>query len=204
MGRGNPLTLWGASAASHEVGARIAIESFWTKQAMDTWEVLRGSRVTILARYMWLKVEIFSTNFKEIFRAQLITLLARGLVEKTFNRISRDNIVTGCTRNISTTSAKKISITFLAPLSRLAALSTSANFGSDDVKHFQSHFSRHYRDQRHSQPLQSLVDVKTFQLHFPFLLLTFFKASDADGNMEDWETFRPLRGFFSLTWKWLG
>ena len=43
----NPLRLCGASAASHEVGARNAIESFSTKQAL---EVLRGPLVTILAR----------------------------------------------------------------------------------------------------------------------------------------------------------
>ena len=42
-----PLRLCGASAANHEVGARNAIESFLTKQAL---EVLRGPLVTILAR----------------------------------------------------------------------------------------------------------------------------------------------------------
>ena len=45
----NPLRLCGASAANHEVGARNAIESFLTKQAL---EVLRGPLVTILARYV--------------------------------------------------------------------------------------------------------------------------------------------------------
>ena len=60
----NPLRLCGASAANHEVGARNAIESFLTKQALD---VLRGPLVTILARYMRLKIDIFSTNLKEIF-----------------------------------------------------------------------------------------------------------------------------------------
>ena len=69
----NPLRLCGASAANHEVGARNAIESFLTKQAL---EVLRGPLVTILARYMRFKIDIFSTNFKEIFRARLVTLLA--------------------------------------------------------------------------------------------------------------------------------
>ena len=44
-----PLRLCRASAASHEVGARSAIESFWTKQAL---EVLGRSLVTILARYV--------------------------------------------------------------------------------------------------------------------------------------------------------
>ena len=57
----NPLRLCGASAANHEVGTRNAIESFLTKQAV---EVLRGPLVTILARYMRLKMDIFSTNFK--------------------------------------------------------------------------------------------------------------------------------------------
>ena len=57
----NPLRPCGASAANHEVGARNAIESFLTKQAL---EVLRGPLVTILARYMRLKIDIFSTNFK--------------------------------------------------------------------------------------------------------------------------------------------
>ena len=52
----NPLSLCGASAANHEVGARNAIESFLTKQAL---EVLRGPLVTILARYMRLKIDIF-------------------------------------------------------------------------------------------------------------------------------------------------
>ena len=46
----------GATAASHEVGVRNAIESFSTKQAM---ELLRGPLVTILARYMRLKIDIF-------------------------------------------------------------------------------------------------------------------------------------------------
>ena len=69
----NPLKLCGASAANHEVGARNAIESFLTKQAL---EVLRGPLVTKLARYMRVKIDIFSTNFKEIFRARLVTLLA--------------------------------------------------------------------------------------------------------------------------------
>ena len=70
----NPLRLCGASAANHEVGARNAIERFLTKQAL---EVLPGPPVTILARYMRLKIDIFSTNFiKEISRARLVKLLA--------------------------------------------------------------------------------------------------------------------------------
>ena len=69
----NPLRLCGASAASHKFGARNAIESFSTKQAL---EVLRGPQVTILARCMRLKIDIFYTNFKEIFQARLVTLLA--------------------------------------------------------------------------------------------------------------------------------
>ena len=52
----NPLRLCGVSAANHEVGARNTIESFLTKQAL---EVLRGPLVTILARYMRLKIDIF-------------------------------------------------------------------------------------------------------------------------------------------------
>ena len=82
-----PLRLCGASSAGHKVGARSAIESFLTKQAL---EVLRGPLVTILARYMRLKIDIFSTNFKKIFRARLVT--------------SRDLF-------------KKLSIAFLAPIS---------------------------------------------------------------------------------------
>ena len=39
------MRLCGASAASHKVGVRSAIESFSTKQAL---EVLRGPLVTIL------------------------------------------------------------------------------------------------------------------------------------------------------------
>ena len=58
----NPLRLCGASAASHEVGARKAIESFSTKQAL---EVLRGPLVTILARYMRLKIDIFQQTLKK-------------------------------------------------------------------------------------------------------------------------------------------
>ena len=85
----NPLGLCGASAASHEVGARNAIESFSTKQAL---EVLRGPLVTILARYMGLKIDIFSTIF---FLALLVTLLA-GWHEIEL---------------------KKLSIAFLAPIS---------------------------------------------------------------------------------------
>ena len=46
---------------------------FSTKQALG---VLRGPLVTILARYIRLKIDIFSTNFKKIFRARLVTLLA--------------------------------------------------------------------------------------------------------------------------------
>ena len=82
-------TVWCEFRHSHEVGARSAIESFWTKQAL---EVLRGPLVTMLARYMRLKIDFSSTNFKEIFRARLVT--SRDLVEKTFNRISRANSVT--------------------------------------------------------------------------------------------------------------
>ena len=67
-------TACGASAASHEVCARKASESFSTKEAL---EVLRGPLVTILARYMRLKIDIFSTNLKEIFRARLVTLCTR-------------------------------------------------------------------------------------------------------------------------------
>ena len=55
----NPLRLCGVSAASHEVCDRNAIESFSTKEAL---EVLRGPLFTILARYMRLKIDIFSTN----------------------------------------------------------------------------------------------------------------------------------------------
>ena len=79
----------GASAASHEVGARNAIESF-TKEALEMW---RGPLVTILARNIRLKIEIF--------RARLVTLLALDIVEEPFNRISPANIVTSATRNIS-------------------------------------------------------------------------------------------------------
>ena len=57
----NPLRLCGASAANHEVGARNAIESFLTKQAL---EVLRGPLVTILARYMRLKIDIFQHHYR--------------------------------------------------------------------------------------------------------------------------------------------
>ena len=78
----NPLRLCGASVASHEVLARN--ESFSTKEAL---EVLRGPLVTILARYMRLKIDIFSTNFKEIFRARLVTLLARDIVEISHIRL---------------------------------------------------------------------------------------------------------------------
>ena len=71
----NPLRLCAcASAVNHEVGARLMrLKVFLTKQAL---EVLRGPLVTILARYMRLKIDIFSTNFKEIFRPRLVTLLA--------------------------------------------------------------------------------------------------------------------------------
>ena len=81
---------------------------------------------------------------------------------------------------------KKISIAFLAPISRLATLATSPKLGRlqnmfnyisranivtsgtrnisqawSTSKNFQSHFSRRHRDWRHSQHLQSLVDFKT-------------------------------------------
>ena len=68
----NPLRLCGASAASHEVGARKAITVFSTKQALE----VQGPLITILARYVRLKIDILSTNFKEIFRARLVTFLA--------------------------------------------------------------------------------------------------------------------------------
>ena len=60
----NPLRLCGASAVSHEVRPRNAIESFSRKQAL---ELLRGPLVTILARYTRLKIDIFSTNFLKRF-----------------------------------------------------------------------------------------------------------------------------------------
>ena len=57
----NPPRLCSASAASHEVGARNAIDSFSTKQAL---EMLRGPLVTILARYMRLKLTFFQQTLK--------------------------------------------------------------------------------------------------------------------------------------------
>ena len=140
----NKTSLGGAArTASHDIGAIYAIEN---------WH--------------------FSTNFKEIFRARLVKLLARDVVEK-------------------------LSIAFFAPISWLVApatiprlrqkkldpfqsQSTSKNFNhmshakivSGDTrniskrwstsKNFQSHFSRQYCDWRHSQHLQRLVDIKNF------------------------------------------
>ena len=208
----NPLRLCGASAANHEVGARNAIESFLRKQAL---EVLRGPLVTILARYMRLKNDIFSTNFKEIFRARLVTLLAvwhqiytlykahaflqvkinqikSNIVEKTFNRISRTNIVTSGTRyiskrwltsknfnrisraNIVTSGTRNISKAWsTSKIFNRISRATIVTSGTRNIskawltsKNFQSHFSRQYRNQRHSQHLQTLVDLKKIQSHF--------------------------------------
>ena len=86
---------------------------------------------------------------------------------------------------------QKISIAFLAPISWLAALATSPNVGRlqktlnrisrayivtsgtrniskrwSTSKNFESHFSRQYRDQRHSQHLQTLVDFKKVSIAF--------------------------------------
>ena len=97
----------------------------------------------IMARYMRLKIDIFSTNFKEIFRARLVMLLARDIVEKAFNRTSLANIVTSGTRNTSTASEKKFSIGFLAPILWLAAPATSPPFRRRQ-KLFKMNFSHPY------------------------------------------------------------
>ena len=128
-----PLRLCGASSVSHEVGARSAIESFWTKQAL---EVLREPLVTLLARYIRLKIDNFSKRFSERARScheinqshfsrqyrdgSCTSNISTASERKTFNPISCANIVTSGTRNIS------------------KAWSTSKNF--------QSRFSRQYRD----------------------------------------------------------
>ena len=66
-------TVWCECRKSRSWSEKCDWKFFLTKQAL---EVLRGPLVTMLARYMRLKIDIFSTNFKEIFRARLVTLLA--------------------------------------------------------------------------------------------------------------------------------
>ena len=73
-------TVWCECRKSRN-GARNAIESFLTKQALD---VLRGPLVTILARYMRLKIDIFSTNFKEIFPSAASHVIGRPRTESNF------------------------------------------------------------------------------------------------------------------------
>ena len=117
-------------------------------KALSTWNninrISRANDVTSATRNIS-KAWSTSKNFNRISRANIVTSATRNIskawsTSKNFNRISRANIVTSATRNIS------------------KAWSTS--------KKFQSHFSRQYRDLRHSHHLWSLVDFKKIQSHF--------------------------------------
>ena len=69
-----------ASAASHDIGARNAIEIFEVDQRL---EILRVPLVTILAREMRLK--IFQVDQAlEMLRVPLVTILAREMQLKIF------------------------------------------------------------------------------------------------------------------------
>ena len=129
---------------------RISRANIVTVVAPPTYPRLRQKKLSIafLAPISWLVALATSPKF--------------GRLQKIFNCISPANIVTSGTCNTSKVCRlQKISIAFLAPISWLAALATSPKLGR-----FQSHFSRQYRDQRHSQHLQSLVDFKKFSIAF--------------------------------------
>ena len=95
--------------------------------------------------------------------AALATSPKLGRLQKNFNRISRANIVTSGTRNIS----KRCSTWKNFNRNSRANIVTGGTSSQHlqmlvDFKNFQSHFSRQYRyrDQRHSQHLQELVDIE--------------------------------------------
>ena len=81
-----------------------------------------------------LKIDFFSTNFKEIFRARLTTLLARDIVEKTSVafQVSRqycdwwhsqhlENLDDVKSFSIAFLAPRKISIAFLVPFERFCS-----------------------------------------------------------------------------------
>ena len=69
-----------ASAASHDIGARNAIEIFQVDQAL---EMLRVPQVTILVRALRLKI-FWSRPRLEMLRVPLVTILAREMRLKFF------------------------------------------------------------------------------------------------------------------------
>ena len=134
-----------------------------------------------------------SKNFNRISRANIVTSGTRN-ISKAWSRgccgPPKKKVFFGGTQHPLLGRIQKISIAFLAPISWLAALATSPklvrlqkNFyrisraiivtsGTRNIskrwstwKNFQSHFSRQYHDERHSQHLPSLVDFKNFQSH---------------------------------------
>ena len=125
---------------------------------------------------------------------------------KIVNRITRANIVTSGPRNFSKVWGQNISIAYLAPITWLAALATCARIVENfpiaflapifwlallatsprTVQNFQSHFSRQYRDYRHSQHLQSLVDFEKFSIAFltPISWLALLTTSPKFGRLK--------------------
>ena len=129
-----------ASAASHDIGARNAIENCFCR---SRGYVGSATTVTILAREMRLKV--FSTKSRDVTsRGRKISL---NSVEKMsiFNRIYRANIVTSGPRNTSKACfVQKLPIALLAPTSCLAKLAPHSLRDRDCV--FQSQIPHQYRD----------------------------------------------------------
>ena len=101
--------------------SRANIVTRGTRNISKAWSTSKIS-IAFLAPISWL--------------AALATSPKLGRLEKTFNRISRTNIVTSGTRNISKAwSTWKLSIAFLAPISWPAALASPSMV----VQFFQSH-----------------------------------------------------------------
>ena len=94
-----------ASAASHDIGARNAMESFFNYIWFQT-----ANNVTSRARRIFLKFVQKMSIFNRIYRANIVTSGPRSttkacFVKKTFNRISRSNFVICGTR---TTQSQRI------------------------------------------------------------------------------------------------
>ena len=115
-----------ASAARHDIGARNAIEIFWSRPTVgDVVSAAShdiGTRNAIESFFKLLVYILCQTANNVTSRARKIS---RKFVEKMsiFNRINRANIMTSGPRSTSKACfVEKLSITFLAPTTWLAAL----------------------------------------------------------------------------------
>ena len=95
-------------------------------------------------------------NFNRISRAFIVTSASRNISKrwptwKNFNSISRANIVTSCTRNISKAWSTSKNFNRISCANIVTSDTRNISKAWSTSKNFQSHFSRQYRDWRHSQ-----------------------------------------------------